>query len=631
MITAVNTSRSGGWAGIEWPHRVMVLAVLLCGFGLVLHDLLAVYMWSDEAWSVHVTSTGSPLDVLTGDIADDVHPPLYFMELWFWRKAAGSSVYVMRYASVLITLLGIALVYRLGLALFSARAGLLAGLFFALHDLVHVVGREVRHYPQQITLTALVMWLYWRLWQRPARGRGAAFALAGAALLWTHYWGGFVLAALALHALLTRRESLRTFVLAFAAAGLLFVPWLPTLAHQLAADTDGISHALPNSRLGYATLTHQLAGKPEAFWLVLGAVGLLGALRCAGKEWRPTPASALPALVLAVTVGGSVALNTHFAVLSLRALALVIPALLVLAAHTLAQFRWPEQGVIAGFVVIHALTTTAAQPPVRPPWPEVADFLAQHSTSSDLILLELNNRDVKKMEEVSMSYFLKHSGGNIRFVSTEGAREADPDGFAATLEQLIADKNGLWVLKLGWPYYDLHAELLARGFVETAPASEWPPFRGWPITVRRFDRPADSGEVVAAFGQALQLVRGAATVHEDWVTVEALWTAPGAPDYDYSVSAFLLDANGQLVSQHDGYPFDNRSPTSGWRAGDLHFDSHMLPTAGLAPGEYDVALKVYHFAGAGFDQVEVVPPSGCGAGVVCETEYVVLDTVTIRR
>ncbi|WP_119067025.1 glycosyltransferase family 39 protein [Aggregatilinea lenta] len=601
----------------------VMTAVLLFGFVLLVHDLDKLSLWSDEAWTITATA-GSPGALVNDWLATDFHPPLFFAELMAWRQVASESIFALRYLSVLILLVGLALVYRLGRDLFSPPAGVLAALWFGLHDLVLIFGQEVRHYPQQLTLTVLAIWVYWRFWRRPTRGRGIALAVGGAALLLTHYWGGFVLLALGLHALITRRRALLPFVWAFGGMALLFAPWLPVLLKQIDAQGAGIPQALPNTWTGYKTLAIQLVGTPEALWSVLVAAGAAGSL-AALRRLRPRPsmASAVPLGVLVIGVGVSLGLNLAYPTLSPRAVAVVIPALALLIGHALAQFHTPERALLAAVVVIQGMTTTAVFPPVHPPWPEVSAFVAQHA-AGDLVLLEMNNHDLNRMEEVTMDYYLKAADPAIRRFSSEGARLADPVGFREALAAQVADETGLWVVKLGWIYYDVRPDLEALGFVATAPAITFEPFIGYPVELWRYDRPPQASPR-AVFGDVLALNRADIAARDGSVTVNLLWTAASVPEREITVSAFLLGADGALVVQHDSYPLEGRSPTSTWTPDALAFDSHTLDTSELPPGTYTVGLKVYTFD-ATFTFVDILPPDPCD-DAACE--FVTLGTVEV--
>ncbi|MBI5930194.1 MAG: glycosyltransferase family 39 protein [Chloroflexi bacterium] len=605
----------------------LMVAVLLLGAGVLMHSLTDTSLWADEGWTIAASGEDSPVEVISAWVADDVHPPLFFIGLWGWRQFTGDTLFEMRYYSVLLTLIGTAIMYRLGRAMFSPMAGILAALFYTLHDLVIVLTQEVRHYPQQMMLTALAMWLYWRFWERPTRSRGVAFALAGTALIYSHYWGGFVLLTLGLHALITHRHNFRPYLVANLAIGVLYAAWLPVIYHQITLERpNGLPHALDNSWVVYKTLTYQLVGIPEVFWLVLAVVGILGTFSTADRKcWRPTPASILPAAVIVLTVGLSLLLNTDYPSLSWRSLAVIIPSICLLAAHALAQFRWREQMVMVSFVLICALTTTSAGPVIRPPWPAMSDFLVTHSTRDDLILLELDT------DEFAFDYYLDHSGADLRHVSTETKREANPAEFGVYLDQLLADETGVWVAKLDWPYYDIRGDLAARGFVPTATPITWPATVGRPIEAWRYDRPPQ-GEPWATFDDVLQLFHPVVDAHANQITVNMLWSPNAKPAWNYTVSVFLLNTEGGLACptdcQHDSYPFENRSPTLGWESGGLYFDSHSLNIANLPAGRYQIGMKVYYFTDTNFTQLQIAPSSDCSANPACE--YIIVDTLEIN-
>jgi len=64
-------------------------------------------------------------------------------------------------------------------------------------------------------------------------------------------------------------------------------------------------------------------------------------------------------------------------------------------------------------------------------------------------------------------------------------------------------------------------------------------------------------------------------------------------DADYSVFAHLLGPDGQILAQHDGWPADDRYPTSAWDPGEIVTDARKLDTAGLPAGTYRLAVGMY--------------------------------------
>lgn len=72
------------------------------------------------------------------------------------------------------------------------------------------------------------------------------------------------------------------------------------------------------------------------------------------------------------------------------------------------------------------------------------------------------------------------------------------------------------------------------------------------------------------------------------------WEALGRPTADYKVFVHLLDAGGEVVRQYDAMPCNWNCPTSQWQAGDIFPDQALISLWGLPPGEYRLAVGLYH-------------------------------------
>ncbi len=606
----------------SWVLMALIVIMLL-GFTLLLTGILDEVLWADEGWTIAATAEDKPMDVITEWVAVDVHPPLFFVGLRIWRQLTGDSLLELRYYSVLLSMLAIAVVFRMGRVLFGQRAGVLAALFYALHDLVNVLTQEVRHYPQQMLMGALTLWFYWRFWRKPRWGRGIVFVLAGTLLLYTHYWGGFVLLALALHALLTQRSQWRSFLMAFAGVGILFLPWLPALIHQIRLERpSGLPHALENTFWVYKVLAFQLFGRPEWLWIILMLVGAMGAY--GAMKWRPSAATLAPMLIVVLTPVLSVLLNAQYPTLSFRALAVIVPAGVVLAAHGLAQFRDRELGVVVVFVVIFSLGTTSATPAVRAPWDEIADFLTSHTTESDVILLEFDT------DVFSTAYYMAQLGRDAFYVHSQATREFHPGDYETLMQTTLTDAAGIWVGKLGWPgledEVDIRPELASSGFVMSAPAyADFGLHIDRPILLWRLDRQL-TGEHLTTFGEELQLIHAEATSQPGQVVVNMVWSPLVTPTQEYTISVILFGPDQNLT--HDSRPFDGRSLTSTWEPDRPYYDGHIISTEGLPLGTYRVGVQVYYFLDEAFTQIQNIPAADCDDDANCQ--YVIFDEVVVE-
>jgi 4-amino-4-deoxy-L-arabinose transferase-like glycosyltransferase len=75
------------------------------------------------------------------------------------------------------------------------------------------------------------------------------------------------------------------------------------------------------------------------------------------------------------------------------------------------------------------------------------------------------------------------------------------------------------------------------------------------------------------------------------------WQAGERMDVDYTVFVHVVDGQGGIQGQHDGHPMDGRRPTTGWVAGEVIADEHLIPLkADVTPGQYRIEVGMYHWA-----------------------------------
>ncbi len=188
-------------------ERVLLIAILLLALGLRLHRLDAQSVWYDEAVTAQVAGQG--LAELTRWTADDIQPPLYYYIVAGWTRWIGAGVsgvapggeWALRFPSAVFGVLGVALAWAVARRVFhplhiGQLAAPAAALLMAVSPLHVYYSQEARMYTLLVALALLVGYTLiglGRTWRRRL-----AFVLAGTALLYTHYFGAFLLLALAL-------------------------------------------------------------------------------------------------------------------------------------------------------------------------------------------------------------------------------------------------------------------------------------------------------------------------------------------------------------------------------------------------------------------------------------------------
>ncbi len=215
--------------------RALLLGLLLLAFALRLFRLEDANIWWDEGLAVWASRM--PLGQMAAWTGADVHPPLYFALLHFWRLAAGESEFAVRFPSAAVGVLTAAALWRLGLAMDPRRPWLaLAGAtLLAFSRFAIWWSQEARMYMLGGLLCTLSLLLTLLLQRRFSLGRAIAWLLVTAAALWTLYLLAFLLIIEGLYWLFSLRSEpntrqrwrlLRHWILLQAGVLAMFLPWL---------------------------------------------------------------------------------------------------------------------------------------------------------------------------------------------------------------------------------------------------------------------------------------------------------------------------------------------------------------------------------------------------------------------
>ncbi len=176
------------------PHSALLLgAILLVGLCLRAAGLDHQSFWIDEIASLQLAED----EFLAGlhQIRGDVHPPGYFTLLHWWIRGVGSSESAVRWLSVIPSLLTVAALFRFGRLLYGQRIGMMAAAIAAGSLIQIYYAQEARSYAWLMLLATLSMDATARFAIRGRRIDLVAHAVTTTALLYTHYFGFFAVAA----------------------------------------------------------------------------------------------------------------------------------------------------------------------------------------------------------------------------------------------------------------------------------------------------------------------------------------------------------------------------------------------------------------------------------------------------
>lgn len=612
-------------------HRwrlILLLLILLLGWLLRTSDLDERSLWADEGWTM-LLSAGPGLDDVAQTMAEDQHPPLFFMAFRLWRDVAGDSEFAGRYFSVLISMIAVAAIYQLGRELYGVWVGVLAALVLALADLPIDLAQEVRHYALLATLSVLSTLFYVR-WRRVStRANRVGYVLLSIALIYTHYLGGYALVAQLLHMLLTVRpwRRLREALLLFGSVCLAFVPWFVVFLEQNRVRWDNplyYQNALPNSMDTYRMVRTALLGQHYVLFALLILLGLVYLRYRHGNgqtrvhlAWQPVWPGLLLVIWIALMVGLTVYINAQREFLTVRNFVIIMPPLVLLAAHGLANLERTAQGFMIVLIVVISLTTVDARRQY-PNWRAVTQNVTRYHLDNEPVLMDV------WVGDFPVRYYVRQQmGADTPAISLREWRDEYRGDFVPAVLDYIQDYDAFWLVYWGdTPMGELGELIDLAGFQRTAALSV--DHLGTPLYSYRYDRLGD--DTLATFGDLFALHKFHApeqVASGDTIRVTLWWTVLQTPPLDYSVSVFVLDANEALVTQHDGPPLDGTEPTSTWQPDMLKYDIHRVPLrdvygSPLPPGEYQIGVRVYWYG----DQVPLP--------VDADTDYVLLGTLNVQ-
>ena len=276
---------------------LFLLALLLLGYWLRVHNLDAFSFWTDEGLTP--ARSGYPIAqilqneiIIQGVVTTDTHPPLYYLIIHLTRQLFGLSDFAFRYPSVLFGVLLIPLLYQFGRRLVlpfergagrragergsrgagarrgrALSLGLLVALLAAVNPLQIYYSQEARMYTLLVLLATGMSYVLWRALGAshflkcvpPSEGLAKKvqptsesgmhrellrqlllYTVLAALAVYTHYTAVFLVAAQALFwAWLLWRAGLRWVIIgALVVAALAAIPLIPYTLPRLSSGGE---------------------------------------------------------------------------------------------------------------------------------------------------------------------------------------------------------------------------------------------------------------------------------------------------------------------------------------------------------------------------------------------------------
>jgi mannosyltransferase len=350
---------------------------------------LGAGFWIDEGLSVGIADR--PLTDIPGVLRQDGSPPLYYLLLHVWLALAGRSEESVHGLSVVFATLCVPVAFWAGWTVFGRRTAWIAALVAAVNPYVTQYAQEGRMYAL-VTLLGLISTTCWllafaadseRVRRRPAIG----FAVAFAAMLYTHNWALFFGAATGVAWLWLgwraggpeRMRLLRTGALAYGGALLLYAPWIPNMLYQ-AAHTGAPWSKAPSLAALASVPARMLGEVGEVAVLLAAGAGIVALLR--RRDGRSRAIAALLTIGVLTIVLAWIGSQLSPAWAN-RYLAAGIAPFLLLAA---AGFGYAGRLGLVGLAIVCVLWALDGAPSEKSNVRAVAEAIAPSLRAGDLVV-----------------------------------------------------------------------------------------------------------------------------------------------------------------------------------------------------------------------------------------------------
>ena len=289
-----------------WLRRHPLAAFLPLQALLYCWNLAELAPWGDEAGTL--LAVRGPLDSLIQFAARDVHPPLYYLLLYYWQiiPLRIDLAVQARLLSVLFALLATVALDQLWGAYLEERARLTLLALWTLSPCLLLYARMCRSYSLQALLAIVAAAWLARVAAKSTWRNAALLALALLAALYTHYAAGVALIAAANLTLFFRRRW-RAALAIDCAIAIGYLPWIWRLAVSLTSwGSNARNYTLTGSRVlevpvkfAYWSMSFVMGEAVPDWLLVLGALLLPWLAAVAWRGARRSPEVAWLAAALA--------------------------------------------------------------------------------------------------------------------------------------------------------------------------------------------------------------------------------------------------------------------------------------------------------------------------------------------
>lgn len=604
-------------------------------FAIIILSLLAltIRLWAlgskglryDEAFTA-IVSQAAPEDIISLHWRSAFeHPPLWPLTMHLWVRLFGYSEAYLRLLPALAGALLVPLYWQFLKQVWPKERSLrvVTSILITFSPVLLQYSQEARMYSIVTLLAMLSLYSLFAAIDNPSKLSFIVFILSNWLMIGFHYYSVVLLVTegMALCILLiTKRDKFQNtwtkWIVAFVISGLPLLFWM-----LLAPGFRDTAEVVRETRVGGGSLLESLS----KFWreVSFGAIpwqpqradwgfallfpffiGIIVLPLQFNQRYKIKLLNWIPAIICIAPIIVSMVM---FQSLRTRYLIFVIPLIFTfIAAGSISLFRINRLvGIINAFFVAMVFLSGVFYYFAdfhKSEYREMVNYLTEHSADGDALLLEGPRQHL-----LTKYYFAAdlpiYTAPDVTLPDywTVNAPPVVPEEMDDQLQTYLHRHSSLWLILAGQGEVD-RGEFVPRYLTAVSyreNCEEW-----LDVTLCHFvsaDAVAPDVEMDlhAHFTSSLTLLSTQIAVAEFQpetknIFIKLDWLANITPEEDYKVTLRLIDSNGTVISQSDGYPIGPLLPPSTWNDGDQKtgFMSLSLP-AGLENGKYSIDVGMY--------------------------------------
>ena len=204
----------------------------------------------DEPFSVYHSQQS--LSNLVEIFQNENNPPLHFVILHYWINLFGISEISVRIPSLIFSSLTVLFIYKIGWRFFHLRVAIIASILFTFSTYQVIFAHEARAYALMGLLTAASMFYFMKIIISKDRSKRTLFwfFLVNTLLIYTHFFGFFVLFIQFFFVLLQRdllKEYYRFLILFVGVLLLAYSPYMWIILNRFTSSAQGGTWLTPPS------------------------------------------------------------------------------------------------------------------------------------------------------------------------------------------------------------------------------------------------------------------------------------------------------------------------------------------------------------------------------------------------